>query len=101
MRLQSTSGTTGLLLARQRTDVDLIGDKNGVNSTFTTPDYFIQTSTVKIQVFRNGVRLRLGLINDYTVSESGGVGTGYDTVIYNGPPPLSFEQLTSDYIVAS
>lgn len=100
MRLQSTSGTTGLLLARQRTDVDLIGDKNGVNTTFTTPNKFIQTSTVRIQVFRNGVRLRLGSTNDYIVSESGGVGTGYDTVVYNGQPPLSFEQLTSDYIAS-
>lgn len=101
MRLQSTSGSSGSLLARQRTDVDLIGTKNGVNDTFTTPDLFIQTTVVKIRVYRNGVRLRMGASEDYTVSEGGGPGTGYDTVTYNGPPPLSWEQLTADYVIAS
>ena len=101
MRLQSTSGMSGSLLARQRTDVDLIGTKNGINDTFETPDNFIQSDPVAIRVYRNGVRLRYGATNDYTVSEGGGPGTGYNRVVCNGPPPLSWEQLTADYVIAS
>lgn len=85
-----------------RWNIDLIGARNGANVTYTTPEDFIQASgtypNVVIRVYWNGVRLRLGASNDYTVSESGGAGTGYDTIVM-AVAPKADDQLTADYIV--
>ena len=82
-----------------RYNVELIGVKNGSNTNFTTPEKFVQLGNIVIEVFRNGAGpLKLGATDDYTVSESGGVGTGYDTITYNGPAPLSWEYLSANYI---
>lgn len=102
MILSPTGGGTraaALLLARMRWNQDLIGAKNGIDVTYTTPDVFVQSGDTVIRVFRNGQRLREGASNDFTVSESGGVGTGFDTVTFNGDPPLAYENLTADYLV--
>ena len=74
--------------------IELIGPKNGTNVTFTTPDKFLPDT---IEVYRNGDRQDDG---DYSLSESGGPGTGYNTVTF-GPehPPLSWEKLFVDYTV--
>jgi len=53
---------------------------NGVIVTFTTPVKFVRTGVDREEVFHNGVLQEDGVGNDYTVSESGGVGTGFDTV---------------------
>lgn len=97
MILQPVSGAS-LGASLFRWNVPLLGSKNGINTVFTTPEYFMQTSNLVIRVYRNGQRI--DLTEDYAVSESGGAGTGYDTVTFNGEAPLSFEKLTADYIAA-
>jgi len=44
-------------------------------------------------VLYNGQRLREGVINDYIASESGGVGTGYDTITLTFVPMSGSEWL--------
>lgn len=91
------AGSGNVRLEDFRWGVDLLGVKDGVNNVFTTPSNFIQLSNVVINVFWNGRKLKIG--NDYTVSESGGVGTGYDTVTFLFPkPPVATSELTADYI---
>lgn len=87
------------LLGRFRWNKDLVGVKDGVNKVFTVPDpFFVQSGEIVIRVDMNGQRLRLGAANDYTVSESGGVGTGYDTVTFV-VAPKAYENPTADYLV--
>ena len=61
----------------------LAGIINGTNTAFTTAVDFVANSEA---VFFNGVRQHPGVGNDYTISESGGVGTGFDTVIFDVAP---------------
>jgi hypothetical protein len=68
---------------------------------FTTPEEFRQDSFMSIRVFFNGQRFRPGAGNDYTVSESGGPGTGFDTVTLLGVAPRTADILTADYAVGS
>ena len=101
MRLQATitgAEAAQILLRRFRWGIDLLGPKDGTNTTFQTPEPFVQQGTVVIQVYWNGQRLRLGATNDYTVAESGGVGTGFDTIIV-ARAPRSYDVLMADYIV--
>jgi hypothetical protein len=84
-----------------RQNIDLEGDVDGVNRIFTTPDKFIngtyQSNTFKIQVFHNGRALLE--TEDYIVSESGGVGTGYDTIIFVSFVPLSNSKIFANYMI--
>lgn len=99
---QSGSGKAAwILINRMRWDKDLVGVKNGANQDFTIPggEKFLQVGELVIRVYRNGLRMRLGSSNDYVVSESGGMGTGYDTITFTGPAPLDYENLTADYMV--
>jgi hypothetical protein len=74
----------------------LIGDIDGANLVFTTPDKFLrEVGGRTIRVMYNGVRQEEGL--DYTLSESGGLGTGYDTVTVLDKPPKSGDRLLVDY----
>jgi hypothetical protein len=50
---------------------------NSVNTVFTTSQDFVPGTET---VYYNGVRQREGLSNDYVRSESGGIGTGFDTI---------------------
>ena len=79
-----------------REGVVLLGDYNGLNVAFTTPETFVQTTNLNISVYRNGQRLRSGPSHDYVAVESGGPGTGYDTVQV-ALAPHSEEILTADY----
>lgn len=74
-----------------------LGPCNGVNLTFQTDHKFEPAS---IKVFWNGVRLHSGIGNDFVVSESGGPGTGFDTVVFAAPEmaPLPGESVLADYI---
>lgn len=85
---------------RYRTGQGLVGVKNGVNVTFTTPglEKFSQNLPfLSIAVFYNGVRL--ALLDDYMVIESNGVGTGFDTVLM-ALAPLANDHLFADYVIA-
>ena len=65
----------------RRIGEDLAAQVNGVTSTFTTAVDFVHASPGdSVAVFVNGNRQRFGASNDYTVSESGGSGTGFDTI---------------------
>jgi hypothetical protein len=85
---------------RFRVGQHLIGAKDGVNVTYTTPggELFVHNLPfIGIAVYYNGSRLTL--LEDYVVVESGGAGTGYDTVFLLVPPPVSNDRLFADYIV--
>ena len=76
--------------------VELLGVKDGVNATFTTPTKF-KPDTIK--VFFNGLRQKIGVGNDFIVTESGGVGTGYDTVILDvSLAPYANESVVAEYV---
>lgn len=70
---------------------------DGVNKTFTTWGYFQEGS---IAVYYNGQRLRRGASNDFTVGESGGSGTGFDTIVLTFAPKAVFgvDVVTVDYL---
>jgi hypothetical protein len=70
------------------------GVQDGVNTVFTTSTKFKHTATIKEILFLNGVRLREGAGNDYTISEST-PGTGYDTITL-AVAPVSVDYLTID-----
>lgn len=80
--------------------VSLIGTKDGSNRVFMTPDYFIngayENNTFKILVKHNGRDLVEGA--DYFVAESGGAGTGYDTIVLCFAPTTD-SVLVADYVV--
>lgn len=84
-----------------RTNVLLIGVKDGINRTFTTPDKFRNIGGRTIQVYHNGRRLVLGGVSpisgDFYVSESV-PGTGYDTVTLTTFSPVNRSLLYADYL---
>jgi hypothetical protein len=87
--------------ARFRTGQQPVGPKDGVNITFTVPvgDKFTHNLPfLSIHIYCNGVRLTL--IEDYVISESGGPGTGYDTVLLEIPPEAD-DQLLVDYVAVN
>lgn len=75
-------------------DADLIGDQDGINTTFTTATKFIHTSSFKEVIFSNGLRNHIP--EDYTIAESGGPGTGYDTILFVLSPDED-DVITIDY----
>jgi hypothetical protein len=82
--------------AKFRYGVLLTGPVNGANTSFTTPEFFRQSPpTASIAVYYNGQRILLD--DDFTVQESGGAGTGYDTVntIFT---PKAGDKLWADYV---
>jgi hypothetical protein len=88
-----------IAVGRFRTGQGLIGIKNGVNHTYTTPGlekYVHNLPFLTMQVYLNG--MRLALLDDYTVSESGGPGTGYDTITLVIAPRAN-DHLLADYVV--
>ena len=102
MLLSSTGqGLTPFQLAAHlRQDEQLIGVTDGANITFILPngDKAINQSTgAKILVKYNGQALHEGGSNDFTVTESGGAGTGFDTVLLEFSP-LSGDLISADYI---
>lgn len=84
--------------AKLRQEILLAGVVNGVNTTFTTPEIFLQSPpNYSIAVYYNGQRIFLN--DDFTVDESGGVGTGYDTVETLFAPKAG-DKLWADYVAA-
>jgi hypothetical protein len=89
-----------IAISRYRSAQGLVGAKDGTNVIFTTPgtDLFVHNLPfLDINVYYNGVRM--ALLDDYTVAEGGGPGTGYNTVIMNIPPMFN-DHLFADYILA-
>lgn len=82
-------------------DIQLLGTVDNINTVFTIPSgTWIQNSTYKIIIYKNGVKQVY--LDDYFIAESGGPGTGYDTVIFNVPPttsPTPVDILTADYYI--
>lgn len=89
-----------IALNRYRVGQNLTGPKDGVNLVYHTPGLEKFTHNLPfldINVLYNGVRL--ALLDDYTVTESGGPGTGFDTIVLN-IPALSNDHLFADYVIA-
>ena len=83
-----------------REDEQLIGATNGFNLTFILPNgdkAINQEPGAKIKIYYNGQRLHEGGINDFTIAESGGAGTGFDTVTLLFAPQ-SGDLISADYI---
>lgn len=92
-------------ISKRKTGIFLIGILDGMNRSFKTPDKFLRLNGVSIDVFHNGRRLvesptsdvRFG---DYFCTESGGAGTGFDTINLLTFVPVARSVLVSDYQVA-
>lgn len=97
MILEAVTQAGGLNLVRIAKA--LIGVKDGTNDTFTTPEKYLRTSNIKIAVTWNGRRLAEGV--DFDCVESGGAGSGYDTVklLWSAGEllPRSSDVLEADY----
>lgn len=80
--------------AAQTTEVPE-GDKDGVNVRYTTSDKFVPQS---LKFYVNGLRQALSSTGDadFTIEESSGVGTGFDTVALSWAP-LPQDQMVVDY----
>ena len=81
-------------------NVTLFGAKDGVNRIFTTPDKFVNgnfaNSEFRILIRHNGKGLEENI--DYIVQESGGSGTGFDTVVIISFVPNTKSRLLADYV---
>lgn len=71
---------------------DPTGVMDGQNAGFTLPKFVDGTQSVSL----NGMRLNPGVGNDYITAESGGVGTGFDTLVLEFAPNAG-ESLLVDY----
>ena len=99
MKLKNPQGGGGgaSLLERLKYNQDLIGLRDSVNKIFATPHKFLYETTGLEPVFkRNGQTIYLGKEID-EISESGGVGTGYNQVLFKKAPKTG-DVLTADYI---
>jgi hypothetical protein len=88
-----------IAVGRYRTGMGLVGVRNATNHVFHVPggDTFVHNLPfLTVCVYVNGQRL--ALLDDYTISESGGPGTGYDTVVLTEAPYLD-DHVGADYVV--
>lgn len=77
----------------------LTGARNGSNRVFTTPEKFIPDT---IKMYHDGRMLRRSLTGsvtdgDYRAEESGGAGTGFDSVVFLSFSPVEYSWITADY----
>jgi hypothetical protein len=86
---------TGLV---PRTNVIPSGAIDALNTVFTTPDFFVHNGSTNEAVYLRGKRLLEGAGNDYVAVESGGAGTGYDTLVLARAPKPG-DNLLVDYFV--
>lgn len=100
--LEVTSGISAIPFVFKQ-NVTLDGTKDDINREFTVPapDKFID-GTLGANIFRilvkhDGRELVQGV--DYFVSESGGVGTGFDTVTFISFVPGPEDTIFADYVV--
>ena len=98
------TGIIGNISYLLREEIPLIGIKNGTNRLFYTPEKFLNGilpsgDNVHIKVYHNGKSLYEGI--DYTIAESGGPGTGYDTINIFSFSPISESVLYASYCIKS
>lgn len=95
--LTAGSGSFPFLLKQ---GMDLIGTQDGCNRTFTTVDKFLEGiqdgNEFHINIRHNGRVLVRNI--DYTVIESGGPGSGYDTVNFISFSPAANSIIKVDYV---
>jgi hypothetical protein len=84
----------------QRVRRALAGVQNQSNQAFTTPEKFTRAVGFEEWVLYNGQMLEAGVGCDYTVSESGGVGSGFDTITFETIAPHSDDNLRIVYFPA-
>jgi hypothetical protein len=98
IQTQVTAGSIGYLW---REKIPLIGLKNGSNRMFFTPDKFINGSylsnTFHITVEHNGKELYENI--DFTIGESSGPGSGYDTLNLISMTPNNHSLLYATYAI--
>ena len=90
-----------IAISRFRTGQLLVGVIDGTRVSFFLPgsDKFVHDLPhLTVSVYLNGMRQLMG--QDYTISESGGVGSGYDTVTFI-EAPRSGDVLLVDYVTPS
>ena len=76
----------------------LLGTIDGANTVFTTDEKFVVDGQNDPAVYFQGQRQEPGATSDYVLSESGGVGTGFDTITFAFAPPTT-SNLSVDYYV--
>lgn len=93
------SGTGSARAFLHKVGVSLLGTKDGSNRIFTTPEVFINDSIggdlLTISVFHDGKRLVEN--EEYMLVESGGSGSGYDTVVITAFAPIEDSTLIANY----
>ena len=91
----------GSLTYSWRQQISLIGIQNSINRIFTTPETFVDGifdgNEFHILIRHNGRDLVLGV--DFTISESGGLGTGFDTIAFISFAPKKRSVIVADYVV--
>lgn len=84
-----------------REKIPLIGLKNGANRMFFTPDKFINGAyfgnVFHLTVEHNGKELYENI--DFTIGESSGPGTGYDTINIISLTPVAHSLLFATYAI--
>ena len=93
--------SAGAALDDWRIGDTLVGVQNGSNTVFTTSTDFVhlQAQPLSISVYLGGARLTEGC--EYSVSESGGAGTGYDTVTFTAFAPDAKDIIRVTYLADS
>ena len=92
---QINPGRIGRLLTGQV----LLGSKDGVNTVFSTTRLFLHSGDFDELVYLRGVRRFEGVGCDYVAAESGGIGTGFDTITFQKAPEAN-DNLLIDYYPA-
>jgi hypothetical protein len=90
---QISTGLVGRLLTGQ----ELLGVKDGVNTVFSTPRPFLRTPEYREALYVRGRRWLEGVGCDYVAVESGGPGTGYDTIVLAVAPDAEDNMLIDYY----
>jgi hypothetical protein len=97
----TTNHPPGSLNYAWREKIPLIGLRNGLNQTFYTPEKFINGSyfgnLFHLTIEHNGKELYENI--DYTIGESSGAGTGYDTINIYSITPVTHSLLFATYVV--
>lgn len=85
-----------------RQNVPMVGVINGVNTVFVLPfgdKAAIVPPATTIAVRVNGVEYSSGVENDYVLSESGGAGSGFDTITMLHFAPKEGDSITATYFI--